>query len=192
MIRAFVAITLPPALQQAIERVQDDMRRQVPGWRWVPPGNVHLTLKFLGDIASDRIESIVQAMQQGVADQRRFLLQARGLGCFPGLTRPRVLWMGLEDAHQVLGPLQARVDAALAAQGFAPEKRPFRPHLTIARAQDNIDRGRLAMLLRTYHAEPVGTLTVDGIHLIQSQLHRDGAVYTRLRSLVLREENDPL
>ena len=190
MIRAFIAITLPAALQQEIERVQDDMRRQMPGWRWVKPANVHLTLKFLGEMPLDRVESIVRAMERGVAGQKIFPLYARSLGCFPDLTRPRILWMGLDDPHQALGPLHARLEAALAEQGCPPEKRPFRPHLTIARAQANGDRGRLGMLLRTYHAEQFGAISVACMRLVQSQLHRDGAVYTNLQSVAFREQSD--
>jgi 2'-5' RNA ligase len=186
MIRAFIAIALPPSLQLEIEQVQQVLQPQTSSWRWVKPANVHLTLKFLGDISPEAVASITQAMAQVGEGQPVFPLLVRGLGCFPHLARPRVLWMGLEDPQRGLASLHERLESALASLGFPAEQRPFRPHLTLARARQGIDRHAFSPLLQAYSERQFGEITVERIHLFQSRLHREGAVYTILQSVTLR------
>jgi RNA 2',3'-cyclic 3'-phosphodiesterase len=186
MIRAFIAITPPETLQQAFANVQGAMQRLSLPFRWVKPAQVHLTLKFLGDIAPEVIDPITQAMQRTVTTLAPFALSIQGMGCFPHLARPRVLWMGIHAPHDMLLQLHQRLDTELAALGFAPEERPFHPHLTLARGQQRVNGRHLAAVLHAYHDQPFGDMLVDRVQLMQSQLHRDGAVYTMLRSVTLQ------
>lgn len=183
--RAFMAITPPPSLQSAIVTIQRDFQEQGMPWRWVKPENVHLTLKFLGNTSPDMIAPLVQAMERAVEGQKAFPLSARSLGCFPNLSRPRVLWMGLEDLQDALAPLHTRLEIALASLNISPENRPFHPHLTLARTQQRMARGKLITFLQAYNNRQFGEISVEQIHLFQSQLHRNGAVYTILQSVTL-------
>ena len=186
MIRAFIAITPPETLQQALANAQGALQRLSLPFRWVKPAQVHLTLKFLGDIAPEAIDPIAQAMQHAVTTLTPFTLSIQGIGCFPNLARPRVLWMGIHAPHDMLLQLHQRLETKLAALGFAPEERPFRPHLTLARGQQRVSGRHLATVLHAYHDQPFGDMLVDQVQLMQSQLHRDGAVYTMLRSVILQ------
>jgi RNA 2',3'-cyclic 3'-phosphodiesterase len=186
MIRAFIAITPPETLQQAFANAQGALQRLSLPFRWVKPAQVHLTLRFLGDVAPEAIDPIAQAMQRAVATLTPFALAIQGMGCFPNLARPRVLWMGIHASHDMLLQLHQRLDAELAALGFTPEARPFRPHLTLARGQQRVDSRHLATVLHAYHGQHFGDMLVERVQLMQSQLHRDGAVYTMLRSVTLQ------
>jgi RNA 2',3'-cyclic 3'-phosphodiesterase len=185
MIRLFIAITPSLALQQSFAEIRAVFQRQVLHWRWVQPEHVHLTLKFLGNVLPEKIVPIRQAMGRAVVGQAAFTLLARGLGCFPNLSRPRVLWMGLEP-HPSLTQLQQRLEAELTPLSFAPEERAFRPHLTLARMPQGLGPIQLGPLLQTYHTHEFGEVAVGQLHLFQSQLHREGAVYTMLHSVILQ------
>jgi 2'-5' RNA ligase len=186
MIRAFIAITLPASLQQSVAEVQSTLQRFPLPLRWVKPAQVHLTVKFLGNIAPDLIDPVAQAMQRAVLPLEPFSLSIQGVGCFPNLARPRVLWMGIHALHDRLGQLHQRLDTELATLGFAAEEQPFRPHLTLARGQHRVDGRHLAAVLQPYHDRHFGDMLVEQVTLFQSQLHRDGAVYTMLRSVPLQ------
>jgi 2'-5' RNA ligase len=185
MIRVFIAIIPSLALQQSFAEVRAVFQRQALHLRWVQPEHVHLTLRFLGNVLPEKIVPIRQAMGRAVVGQAAFTLLARGLGCFPTLSRPRVLWMGLEP-HSALTQLQQCLEAELTPLRFAPEDRAFRPHLTLARMPQGLSHTQLGPLLQTYHTHGFGEVAVEQLHLFQSQLHRDGAVYTMLHSVMLR------
>ena len=185
-LRAFIAITSPSSLQRAVQTLQDASLHQALPWRWVRPANVHLTLKFLGDIAPAMLAPIAQAMEQAVTGLPAFPLQCRRLGCFPNRSRPRVLWMGLEDPQRGLEPLHARLETALARLDVAPEAGPWRPHLTLARLRHRVDRRRLDAFLQAHGQQHFGDIRVTHVDLYQSQLHPHGAMYTILQSVSLQ------
>lgn len=186
MIRAFIAVTPPIVLQQSFTEVRVAFEKYALPFRWVRPEHIHLTLRFLGDTAPEALPSVVQAMRRAVMGQAPFTILASGLGCFPGPSRPRVLWMGLHDPQGALLSLQQRLEAELVALGFAAEERPFHPHLTLARAQHSTGRHPLAPLLHAYQARQFGEIAVEQLHLLQSQLRREGAEYTMLHSVSLQ------
>jgi 2'-5' RNA ligase len=187
MIRAFIALTPPVTLQQSFADVQAALQRLSLAFRWVKPAQVHLTLKFLGDIPPERIDPIAHAMQQTVTTLAPFTVSLRGLGCFPSPTHPRALWMGVQAAPDTLQPLHLRLETALAPLGFTPDNRPFRPHLTLARGQQRVNSRQLTTVLEAYRDRHFGDMLVEHVSLLQSQLHRDGAVYTMLRSVSLQQ-----
>lgn len=186
MIRAFIAIIPPTALQQTMAEIRQVFQRLSLPWRWVTPDHIHLTLKFLGNVPDESVPSLLQAIEQASEGQTAFALHARSLGCFPHPARPRVLWVGLDDPGQALGRLNERLIAALTPLGFPPEDRPFHPHLTLARVQNRSSLGRSHALLQTYQNRDFGEFLVTHIHLVKSQLRRDGSVYTILSSVALQ------
>jgi 2'-5' RNA ligase len=185
MIRAFIAITPPTTLQQTMAEVCQVFERLSLPWRWVTPDHIHLTLRFLGNVPDESVTSLLQAMEQATQGQTAFPLRARALGCFPHPTRPRVLWVGLDDPSQTLGHLNERLMAALTPLGFPPEDRPFHPHLTLARIQNRMPSNQLLPILKTYQNMNFGEFLVTRIHLVQSHLHRGGYLHTILRSVTL-------
>jgi 2'-5' RNA ligase len=186
MIRAFIAITPPPALQQTMADVCQVFQRLSLPWRWVTPDHIHLTLRFLGNVSNETVPSLLQAIEQAAQGQTAFPLRARALGCFPHPARARVLWVGLDDPSQTLARLNARLTAALTPLGFPPEGRPFQPHLTLARAQNRVPSRQLFPILQTYQNRDFGEFLVTQVNLMQSQLQRGGALHTVLRSVTLQ------
>ena len=183
-LRAFIAIRPSGDLRKACSEVIE-AGCGLPV-RWTRPESVHLTLKFLGGVPAGAIPGIHQALRQTAEGSPAFSVVARGLGCFPNATRPRVLWMGLDDPRRELLQLQRRIESALAALGIPPEERPFRPHLTLARARVTRGGKELDVFLNAYRNHTFAHLVVSQIHLMRSDLHAKGAVHTRLHSVILR------
>jgi 2'-5' RNA ligase len=198
MIRTFVAVELEAEVRRAIGRLQDDMREKLkpdlkalaPQARlqWVRADSIHLTVKFLGDVEESRVEQMCRALAQVAEAMSPILLDITGVGVFPDLRAPRVLWLGLSDPAgrpgqvDTLVRVAGMVDAALSGLGFSPETRPFSPHLTLARIKEQ-SRGvgqALAQSDVMQHAASAGALHVRALSLMESQLRPSGAVYTRL------------
>ena len=186
MLRAFIAITLPATLQRTIAEVRQVFQSLQSPWRWVTPAQIHLTLRFLGNVPAEQVTSIVQAMERAARGQPAFILRAQSLGCFPHASRPRVLWVGLADPSQALAHLNECLSAALIPVGFPPEDRPFHPHLTLARVQNSIRSDQLLPVLQAYQNRCFGEFSVTQLHLFQSELQRGGARHTVLRSVMLQ------
>lgn len=202
MIRAFIAVELDPALRTGIAGTQDRLRRAlgktIPDARvqWVRPESIHLTLKFLGAVEERRVSEIADAVGHALSGHPSMTLEVGGLGVFPDLQRPRVLWMGLSGPEPASGHpqgvavLAAAVDRALVTIGFLPEDRPFSPHLTLARIKDRgREMGKALQELGWLDApQPAGSLHVRSVSLMKSDLHPSGAVHTRLHEWPLRPE----
>jgi len=186
MVRAFIAITPPATLQQTVTEVREVFQRSNLPWRWVTSDHIHLTLKFFGNVPAERVTAIAQAIEHASRGQTAFPLRATSLGCFPHASRPRVLWIGLDDPSQALGPLYERLTAACIPLGLPAGDRSFHPHLTLARVQNMGRSSRLSTILHRYQNRCFGEFLVKQVHLYQSQLQRGGAVYTILRSVTLQ------
>jgi 2'-5' RNA ligase len=180
VIRAFVAVELPPAIIEAAENLRKRYAAAGLRPRWVKPANVHLTLKFLGDIAPDRQADARLAMQRAAQGQPTIRLSTAGTGVFPNLRKPRVLWVGLSGEVAALLELAARLDARFAELEFARDTRPFKAHLTLARMRPEEDSQRMAQAIGQLGGfAPLG-FDVSELVLFQSDLRSDGAVYTPL------------
>jgi len=132
-IRSFIAIHLDEAVRKAVESEVERLKPLARSVSWVPAQNLHLTLKFLGELQPEALETVKEGLIEGVPEAEPFTLAFHGLGAFPGLARPRVIWVGVARGGRECQALQAHVDAALARRGFPKEARPYTPHLTIAR-----------------------------------------------------------
>ena len=196
MLRAFVAVELDASLRQALAQVQATLRYQLqltvgPDVRiqWVKPESIHLTLKFLGDIPEEQASDIQAALVRVVGGHSRFTVDVEGLGVFPDVRAPRVVWVGLTDHVDTLTRLAADVETGLAALGFPPEARPFNPHLTLARIKERSrDVGQALSTggVLTQDAR-LGALPVAALSLMKSDLQPSGSVYTQLCHLPLKE-----
>ena len=187
-IRAFIAIELSPDILNQIGGLQARLKREVPSGlvRWARPEGIHLTLKFLGDIPTEQVEAIAEAMREACAPHAPFALAVEGMGCFPNPSRPRVIWVGIDEPGGALARLQRDVERAVRPLGFPPEGRPFRPHLTLGRVKGR-DRGAIQTLGETVCRTSFGAgqMDVASVHLIRSDLLPGGAVHTELASAPL-------
>jgi len=191
MIRSFIAIDLPQDIREKLAAIQEQLRQSQAGVRWVKPGSIHLTLKFLGNIHPAQVEDIALAVAQEVRDEPPITLGAAGLGAFPSRRKPRVIWIGMEGEVQRLTRIQARVENALEPLGFGREKRPFRPHLTIGRVKDRRRLQALIDAMATLDMEPFNSFDADEIILYKSDLRPTGAIYTKLHRMPLAASASP-
>ncbi len=185
MIRSFLAIELPSPILNKIGEVQTDLKSSHADVRWVSPEKIHLTLKFFGNVDEARIASIIKAIEGPVHKTPSFSLLARGIGAFPHLKNPRVIWMGLVDPKAALGPFQREVELQLNEIGFEPESRPFQPHLTLGRVNSNRGRDGLVGTMEKHLEEEFGEFAVERVILFKSDLRPSGPIYTSLRDLKL-------
>jgi 2'-5' RNA ligase len=185
-LRLFVALELPQALREELERLGVRLRKSIAGpLQWVRTEGVHLTLKFLGNVSAGRLAEISQPLAQAAAGSGPLHLCARGLGAFPNLERPRVIWLAVEGDLKPLALLHQEIETSLVPLGFPPEDRPFRPHLTLARVKKTGILKGLTPTLNDYRSYEAGRFTANNLSLIKSDLKPQGAVYTTLASFTL-------
>lgn len=179
-IRAFIAIELPGKIVSSIGKIQERIDAYGFKIRWIRPKNIHLTLKFLGDIKAESINEISGAMDESVRGQAPISLQAKGLGVFPGIKRPRVIWTGVSGQVNQLIECQKRLAENLERIGFPKENRSFKVHLTFGRAKNRLDPKRLADALSEFSGFESEEFVANRIILYKSDLKPTGAVYTKL------------
>jgi len=194
-LRAFIAVEIPLEIHKAIESKTAPLRAILNSSlvRWVPTANIHLTLKFLGDVSPAYVELLTQMLSLEVSQHPVFEIQFGGLEAFPNSTRPRVIWIGIQ-APAGLEALQHGIEAAVATLGYPSEKRPFSPHLTIGRVKQNAGSTGMQKIRTTLEETQVGLLgsaQVTAVHLFKSDLKPTGAVYTRLFSAPLGKIPSP-
>ncbi len=190
-VRSFIAIELPDELKLGLAQLEAHLKMSKQPWvKWVDPYSIHLTLKFLGSIAADRISEITKAMEEAIQGIFPFYLEVKDLGVFPNLRRVQVAWVGISGEVDKLSQLQQHLESNLARLGFAPETRPFTPHLTLARIHNRAsldERQRLGQLIASTRFEATYTIKVDAISLMRSQLTREGAIYSQISLVKLKK-----
>lgn len=180
LIRCFVAVEIPEPIQALLKPVQTHLQLQIhKGISWTKPGNFHLTLKFLGDVRPEAIQDVSEALQRVTDTHPPFSIALGGIGAFPNLARPRVVWMGIKQGASTVSRLAKAVNHELTHLGFSTDNR-FHPHLTLARLRTTTNLEPLKNILRKYDTIVGGSMHVNEIALMQSQLHRNGAIYTPL------------
>ena len=180
-----MAILLDDAIRGKLGAAIDELRPSAREVSWVATGNLHLTVKFLGAVAEDRIERVADALTSVLAGVGAFDAQVEGLGAFPSAARPRVVWAGVTAGAGTMGDLAGRVDEALAALGFAREARPFSPHVTLGRVRQPGRIPALTEALRDAAGRGFGRLRVARVSLMRSELSPRGARYTELAAASL-------
>ncbi|MHB0886904.1 MAG: RNA 2',3'-cyclic phosphodiesterase [Bacillota bacterium] len=183
--RLFVAVHLPPDLVSGVTRVQDQLRRSRADVKWVEEENLHLTLKFLGEVPEGRVPSVREALT-AVGEVAPFRVSLRGVGAFPGPGSPKVVWVGLSDGASEFVRLAGAVDRALAARGFARERRPASPHLTIGRVRGPSNLEALRRGMDAVGPAAIGSFECREARLYRSVLGTGGPVYTVLETIPLR------
>jgi 2'-5' RNA ligase len=185
LIRSFLAIELPRMILKRIEEVQGDLKSSHADVRWVSPEKIHLTLKFFGSIDESRIDPIVKSIGGPTQTSSPFSLAVRGMGAFPHLKNPRVIWMGLVDEKEILPSFQRELEKELRKIGFESEDRPFHPHLTLGRMKSNQGRDELIGRMEKYREEQFGDFQVEKVVLFKGDLRPSGPIYTALREIKL-------
>ena len=186
-IRTFIALELPDQIIDSISRIQERLQPYGFKVRWVRPQNIHLTLKFLGNIQKVQTEKISQAIFESAHGFAPISIAAKGIGAFPSIKRPRVIWVGLAGQINQLQQLQKTLDEKLAANGFPKEKRKFKGHLTLGRVKNKIDPKRLLEAVKEFAGFESEPFVTDTVALFKSELRPTGAVYTKLMETPLRE-----
>jgi len=190
LLRTFIALEIPRELQQIIHKETAHLRNTIGALvRWVPPGNIHLSLKFLGNISPANLDILTQMIRAEAESCQSFVMQVNGLASFPSPKRPRVIYIGLQ-APAELEALQHGIESATTRLGYESEDRGFSPHLTVGRVRQNIsasDQQKIRRALEETQIDSLGTARVDSVHLFNSDLKPTGAVYTRLFSAPLKK-----
>lgn len=184
--RLFIAIEIPDPIKTELAKLQNELRRAQADVSWTKPENIHLTLRFLGEIAEGRLEALKRVCADAAAEFAPFTLTLDGAGVFPNFRRPRVLWAGLAGEIEVAARLQRRLEAGLAALGLAPDDKPFKPHLTLGRVKSAKNARQAAAMAEIYKL-PALSFGVGGIVLMKSELRPAGARYTPLAQSALSQ-----
>ena len=180
-IRTFIAFELPPAIISLLREIQHKLKRLKLGARWVRPENIHLTLKFLGDIQPGDVERIGVAMADAVSEFGPIALAVRGIGVFPGIKRPRVIWVGIGGDTQALFALQTRLEENLVPLGFPREKRAFKAHLTLGRIKHAGNPEIIRQMTDEFTDLRSEDIILKQLILYKSDLKPSGAVYSQLK-----------
>lgn len=178
-IRTFVAIDVDAPLRRQVQDLIKTLSNTCTGVSWVAPQNVHLTLKFLGDVEDKDVYDVCRTVESAVAAWSPFRVPCRGVGAFPNLDRPRTVWLGLEDRDDRLAELQQAVENAFAKKGYPRETRPFRPHITIGRVRPHQRRlEKLIAQLKSPAGAEFGALPVEQCVVFSSELTPEGPLHT--------------
>jgi 2'-5' RNA ligase len=189
-IRAFVAGEVPPEIRGRIYAGFQDARADFPDLRWVPAENLHLTVKFLGNIAATRIDEMARAIGHACELHSPFLLVLAGAGVFPPRGLPRVLWVGTAGGAGELEALAGDVDRRLSKRGVERERRPFSAHLTVARAGRIAQIPDLRPLVGSMGHVQWGEFRLQSLAFMRSHLGPEGARYERLAEIPLGDGAD--
>jgi 2'-5' RNA ligase len=188
-IRSFIAIELPRELHRALGRMQDKLRATGVRMRWLPPENIHLTVKFLGDVHEPDLPIICEVMRRLAADAAPMRFDVTGIGAFPPKGAPRVVWAGVEGDVAPLKTLVEEMELALAEEaGIRPEGRAFHPHLTLGRVKSTRNVAQLSDAIQAQSSETFGTFTATGVTLFMSKLTREGSIFTRMATQDFRAQ----
>jgi 2'-5' RNA ligase len=183
--RTFVAIPLPPEGRTMLDGLQQTLRSFRADVKWTAAGSIHLTLRFLGEIDPSALPCLAGLLRAETSGAPPFTLRMHGLGGFPNLRNPRVIWCGLEGDLEQLAALQGKVASACLRAGFAPEERPFQPHLTLGRVRGKSNLQPLLDYIKI-GSTLEHSFSVERLHVYQSTLGPQGALYTVLETIALK------
>ncbi len=178
--RCFIAIPLPKDTHQELSKIQFQLKETGADVRWIKSDNIHLTLKFLGDVEETKTKIIGQKLKEVVNKSTSFESEIEKLGTFPSISNPRVVWIGMSKNEDKIIKLQQRIEEILEPLGFERELRSFRPHLTLGRVRGKKNIQKLVEKIKSLSLLQLKPITVDRIVLFQSILKPTGAEYTAL------------
>lgn len=176
--RVFCAVDLPLDLKDKLAAHTNQLRRSTDfKASWTRPDNIHLTIKFLGEVPAPDVVKLSNAAARATKPLSPFKLAVEQTGAFPSCSRPRVLWIGITDSDKQLARLQIQLEDECAIEGFPKETRPFHPHLTLARIRHAANAGALGTAHRSLMFEPL-QIEVSELLVIRSELGKEGSKYT--------------
>lgn len=185
--RTFIAIPFSTGLKNNIREFEVKFKKE-SGYQGkiIPPEKIHLTLKFLGDTEEELFSNIKQGLQKASKGIGSFKIKIVGLGVFPNLRRPRVIWLGLDNIPNNLVQLHENIDHEISPLGFPAENRAFKPHLTISRVKKRIKDDRFFQFFKQNMTTVIGEDTITEVHHIESKLTPKGAIYTVINSVKIK------
>jgi RNA 2',3'-cyclic 3'-phosphodiesterase len=184
-LRAFIAIELPEKVRSALHLVQEQLKEYRFKVTWTRLENIHLTLKFLGDIKREKVEPVVRIIEQAAHDSSPMTLCSQAVGFFPGVKHPRVLWTGISGQTDTLADFQGKIDKGLFDLGFQKDKKSFTGHLTLGRIKGGGSPELFIDIMKKFRNITTDTFIVDFVNLYQSRLMPSGPIYTKLFSVAL-------
>lgn len=187
--RCFIAIDLSESLKKSVNDCIRQLKPLSHDVRWVVPSNLHLTLKFLGEVPDTSVQQLLAVLEPVAQASEPFTLSVTGTGAFPDERRPNILWAGVQ-APAGLRTLYLRVEDAMADLGFPKEQRRFSPHLTIGRVKGHQGMADLMSRFRTFQNTFFGSIEVHEIAVMQSILKPSGAEYARVGTFRLRQDGN--
>lgn len=180
MIRTFISIDLPEGIKKGISDLQDRLKRDECHIGWVRPEAIHLTLKFLGEIDEKGMPEIEAAIRKATKGFIPFNLRIMGLGLFPNLKKPRIIWLGINEEGDDLPRLQSGIEEEMEKIGHPREERGFKPHLTIGRVRDPSGLRGLIDTIESEKEIELGGFNAEEVLIMRSDLRPEGPIYTRL------------
>jgi 2'-5' RNA ligase len=193
VIRAFIAIDLSSEIHEKLEIISSKLKKRISSLpaRWVPTRNIHLTVKFLGDVSTSNLELLKRLLQVESGKFSPFDISIGELGAYPTIHRPRVIWIGTK-VPQVLIDFHRSIENETARLGYTREKRKYSPHLTLARVSRNANSNQVAKigtLLGECKVGFIGAVRIKKVHLYRSDLKPGGAEYTKLYSALFMDQH---
>lgn len=185
-IRSFIAIELNKTLQEGLHQIQRHLQTCHPDVKWVDPTNIHLTLKFLGDVPLLTIQTIVEQLPSWVTGICPFQIALNMVGAFPRVKQPRVIWAGVPESHaQSIGQLADAIEKGVQILGFEKERKTFIAHVTIGRVRSGKNIKALAEMLVQHKIPHIPSQTVRSVSLFRSTLTPQGPIYEMLSKVML-------
>lgn len=192
LIRTFIAIECSDRLCDACGSAIRELEPVVDGARWVRHENIHLTLKFLGDVEDRELHTVCQQLESVTQGWDVFSVACRGIGAFPNVDKPNTIWIGIEDPDEALVKLQMAVAESFAQLGFPVERRPYKPHITLGRTRTRrFQRPEWQQMVDRYAKHEFGLLKVDNVTVFSSELERRGPTYTPLARYPIPPQSKP-
>lgn len=188
--RVFIGIGLPGECRSAIADALSPLRTKEVPVSWTSPRNLHLTVKFLGEVPAGRVEELAGLMEKAVRVIPPFGFRMEGAGAFPTLRSPRILWIGIREPLELVGKLHQNMENVLSAAGFPRDERPFHPHVTVGRVRGRVGPGWGERFASAVSGMTFGTVSVTSCRLYESRLSPSGADYRILREVPVGEEPD--
>ena len=178
--RAFIAIELSDNIRDTLSQIQSHLKYSGADVKWIEKDNIHLTLKFLGEISEEKLQQVKLALEIIGKETRPFEISIKDIGAFPKIDHPRVIWVGLDKGVEESKTLAEKIDEELSKTGFAKESRPFAAHLTLGRVRSAKNRQALQQKIKNCQLSTVNCQLIKSIALFQSKLTPKGPIYTKL------------
>ncbi len=186
MVRTFIAAEISQPVRESLSRDLERLKILAPRIQWSKSENLHLTLRFLGDVPEKDLEELFEALEDGMAEAEPFALEVTGVGVFPNWRHPRVIWAGCGEGADDAVALAGAVDDVCEELGYERERRPFRPHLTLGRVKLPADAEGLEKATAEMRDRLYGYMDVDAVVVFMSSLRRAGPVYSPMARIELR------